>query len=99
MSGPTQGPIQYTLAYPVELKNGAGEVTETIAALQLHRLKGRDMRAMDNAKGPGSIVLALIAASARLPPSTVEMMDGADVTAVGEIVADFLGGSLPTGAL
>lgn len=92
------GPVKYTLAHPLEMRNASGAVTETVSELQLHRLKGRDMRTLDNAKGPGSIMLALIAASARLPPSTVELLDGEDVTAASEIVSGFLGGSLPTGA-
>lgn len=91
-------PVPYKLKHPLELRNAAGEVTETINELQLHRLKGRDMRAMDGAKGNGSALVAMIAASARIPPSTVDLMDGEDVTDAGMVVAGFLGGSLATGA-
>jgi len=91
-------PLQYTLKHPLELRNADGAVIETITVLVLRRLKGRDLKAMDGAKGQGSMVLALIAASAGVPPSTVDQLDAEDVTAAGEVVADFLGGSLPTGA-
>jgi hypothetical protein len=87
----------YKLKHPLELRNAAGEVTETITELQLHRLKGKDMRAMDSAKGNGSAMLAMVAASARIPPSTVDLMDGEDVTDAGMVVAGFLGGFLATG--
>ena len=91
-------PTVYTLQHPLALRDTSGAVVETITTLQQRRLKGRDMRALDAAKGGGSIVLALLAASAGLPPSTVDQLDAADVTAAGEVVAGFLGGSLPTGA-
>lgn len=91
-------PLVYKLKHPLELRNAAGEVTETIHELQLRRLKGKDLRAMDGAKGNGSAMLALVAASAAIPPSTVDLMDGEDVTDAGMVVAGFLGGFLPTGA-
>lgn len=90
-------PIQYTLKHPLELRNASGEVIQTITELSLRRLKGRDLKALDGAKGQGTMILALIAASAQLPPTTVDLLDGEDVTAAGEVVADFLGGSRPTG--
>lgn len=90
-------PVVYTLRQPLELRDAAGALVETVTELALHRLRGRDMRALDNAKGNGSALLALLAASSRLPPSTVDLMDAEDVTAAGAIVAGFLGGALPTG--
>lgn len=88
----------YRLVHPLDLKNSAGEVVESIRTLQLRRLSGRDMRALDNAKGNGSMLLTLVSKSSGLPPSTVDEMDAEDVTNAGAIVAGFLGGSLPTGA-
>lgn len=94
----SDGRINYPLKHPVELKNKEGQVVETITELNLRRLKGRDMRqAIDGAKGQGAMTLALLARSAGLPPSTIDELDGEDITAAGAIVADFLGGSLPTG--
>lgn len=91
-------PLTYTLRHALELRDADGKVTETITTLQLRRLKGRDMRALDGARGQGSLLLALISASAAMPPSQVDMLDAEDVTQAGEVVAGFLGGSLPTGA-
>lgn len=96
MSG-TAAPVVYPLRHPVELRNAAGDVTETVTALTLRRLKGRDMRALDGAKGNGSMLLAMLGASAGMPPSTVDQLDAEDVAAAGELIADFLGGSLLTG--
>lgn len=90
-------PVVYKLKHPVELRNAQGEVVEKLLELQLRRLKGRDMRALDKAAGNGSALLALVSVSASLPPSTVDQLDGEDVTDAGAIVAGFLGGSLPTG--
>jgi hypothetical protein len=91
-------PVVYPLKHPLEVRDAKGNLTETIAELRLRRLKGRDMRVLDKAAGGGSMTLALLSASAELPPSTVDQLDAEDVTAAGEIVAGFLGGSLPTGA-
>lgn len=90
-------PTPYTLRFPVELRTAQGEVTETITQLQLRRLKGRDMRKLDGTTGNGSSLIALLGASADLPPSTIDQLDACDVTEAGAIVAGFLGGSLPTG--
>lgn len=91
------GSTLYTLRHPVQLKTKDGELLETITSVRLRRLKGRDMRALDQAKGNGSTLLLLIAKSADLPPSTVDEFDGEDVTELGTIVSGFLGGTLPTG--
>jgi hypothetical protein len=72
-------------------------VIETLAKLTFTRLNGRKMRAIDNAKGEIGKTLALIAASAGIPPSSTDLLDGEDITAAGEILADFLGQSPPTG--
>ena len=91
-------PVIYLLKYPLELKSATGDVLEVVAELKLRRLKGRDMRAIDGAKGNGSMLLAMLAPSADVPPSTVDAMDAQDVTDAGALVAGFLGGSLLTGA-
>lgn len=99
MNAPASTPITYTLKHPVELRTASGEVTQTLTSLTLRRLKGRDMRKLDGASGNGSALLALLAASADLPPSTADQLDAEDVTDAGAVVAGFLGGSLPTGAM
>jgi len=65
--------------------------------LSFTRLNGRKMRASDNAKGEVGKVLALIAASCGIPPSTADLLDAEDITAAGQVLADFLGQSPPTG--
>lgn len=92
-------PIVYTLKHPTEVKTAAGAVLETVTELSLNRLTGHDMRKLDTAKGNGSALVLLLAASARVPPSTIDQLDAEDVTGASAIVADFLGGSLPTGAM
>lgn len=88
----------YPLKFPVELRNAQGELLDTVTKVTLRRLKGRDLKALDTAKGDGSRSLALLGAATSLPPSTVELLDFADVTALLEVVESFTGGSLPTGA-
>lgn len=86
-----------TLKHPVEIKNTEGTVLETITELRFKRLKGKQMRVVDAAKGEMGMTLALMSASAGVPPSTVDLMDGEDIAAAGEIISDFLGQSPPTG--
>lgn len=85
------------LKHPVEVKNTDGQVIETVTSLSFSRLNGRKMRAADAAKGEIGKTLALIAASCGIPPSTADLLDAEDITAAGEILADFLGQSPPTG--
>lgn len=98
MSGNTSGAVVYTLKHPLELAGKDGTVAERITELTLQRLKGRDMRLMDGAKGQGAVMMALLARSANLPPSTVDELDGQDATDAGVIVMGFLGPIPPTGA-
>lgn len=91
-------PVIYKLKHPVELKGGDGVVLERITELSLNRLKGRDMKLIDGAKGQGAVMLLLLSRSAALPPSTVDELDAEDATDAGVIVMGFIGGALPTGA-
>lgn len=93
-----KGPVVYPLLYPVELRRADGSVAETITELTLHRLKGGDARRVMNArdKGTGEFIAALVGASARIPPSTFEQLDGEDITAAMEIAGTFLGSAPPT---
>lgn len=93
-----EGPVVYTLLYPVELRKADGTVAETITELTLNRLKGGDTRRVMNArdKGTGEFIATLVGACARIPPSTFEQLDGADITAAMEIAGAFLGSAPPT---
>ena len=90
----------YTLIYPVELKNKAGDAMETITELQLKRFNGADMKAIANAKakGEGEMMAVMLCRSASIPPSTFDQLDGEDITAAGEIAAGFIGRVQTTGS-
>lgn len=87
------------LMFPLELKNREGEVTERIESLTMRRLKGKDMRDIANAaaRGAGDAMVVLVCRSAQIPPSTFDLLDAEDVTELGTVAADFIGGALPTG--
>jgi len=85
------------LIVPVDLKNKAGEVVERLTELTFKRLKGADMRRVLNAKdkGTGEMMAALVCASAGIPPSTFDQLDGADVIKAGDVASDFFGITQP----
>ena len=87
-----------TLQYPVELRRADGEVIERITELTLQRLRGGETRKVLNAKdkGTGEFVAALVCASARIPPSTFDLLDAEDITAAAEAAGDFLGSAQAT---
>ena len=91
--------VSYTLKVPIERRDAEGNLVDTITVVNLQRPKGKHMRAMDGAKGGMGRTLALIAACGSLLPSEVDAMDGQDITALGEQIADFLGVKIspPTG--
>ena len=87
-----------TLQYPVEIRRADGEVVERITELTLQRLRGGETRKVLNAKdkGTGDFVAALVCASARIPPSTFDLLDAQDITAAAEAAGDFLGSAQAT---
>lgn len=95
----------YTLPFlfPVTLryKNSAGDTVreEAFEELRLHRLKGKDLIAVNNAGAKAAQVA--IACSARINgpkfAKVFEEMDGEDISAAGEVVAFFLGSGRRTG--
>lgn len=89
----------YPLKFPVELKNAAGEVTDTIVSVTMNRLKGKDMRDIANAtaKGPGDAMAVLVCRSGGIPPSTFDKLDAEDAADLAMVATDFIGGVLPTG--
>lgn len=100
MSKVYQAGDDYPLSYPVEVLGKDGAVLETIRSVRLRRLKGADMRAIADAtaKGKGAAMAELVARAASLPPSLFDLLDGEDISALGEVAQGFIGGALPTGA-
>ena len=98
------GSVVLTLREPVVLRyrNGAtGDVKEeSYETLHFHRLTGADMRAIAAADRANAAVVA-IARSARVREGLMQRifdrLDGADVTAAGDLVARFLGTGRTTG--
>lgn len=87
----------HQLKHPIEIKNAAGEVVETISSITLNRLKGRDARKITT-KEPMAMTVQMIGLSAGLPPSTMDLMDMEDIIGAAEVAVDFFGNSLLTGA-
>ncbi|MCW5666474.1 MAG: phage tail assembly protein [Piscinibacter sp.] len=87
--------IDYTLKVPVEVKTAAGNVVERIEKVTLKRLLGREVRqALNSAKGGGNgdVSFALLAASASLPPSTLDQFEAVDVLQLLDLSSAFVGG-------
>ena len=82
-----------TLKHPVDIKRADGEVMDRLVELEMHRLRGGEARKVLNArdKGTGDFVAALVCASARIPPSTFDLLDAEDITAAAEMAGNFLG--------
>lgn len=78
------------LAFPVEWE---GEVVDHVT---LHRPRGKDLRAIENAEG-GELDQAFVAISriCRVSMDFVDEMDAEDITTVGEALEDFLPGMAP----
>ena len=69
---------------------------EEVDALEFHRLKAGDLMQLD---GLGEMAQAckLIELSARIPPSSVKQLDGADFAKCASVVAGFFGDGRATG--
>lgn len=88
----------YTLLFPVDVLGKDGAVLDTVRELQLHRLTGKAARVVLNAqaRGPGDFAQELVCASARIPPSTFNLMDAEDILNATEAAAPFLRSAPPT---
>lgn len=87
--------LEYTLKVPVDIKTAKGDLVERIEKVALKKLLGRDVRvALNSAKGggQGDVSFALLAASAGLPPSTLDQFDAVDVMTLLEVSSSFVGG-------
>lgn len=87
----------YPLKESIDIRNKDGEIVETITELKLRKPKGKILKAMDKAQGDVGKSLALIAAMAGLPPSTMDELGPSDFAELGEFIAGFFPGLLPTG--
>lgn len=80
--------ITFPLKHPIKVtKDGGDEILDEITELQLGRIRGRQAR---NCKAAGGIPLSmeLLAASAGVPPSTVDRMDFEDILAAVEVAGN-----------
>lgn len=92
-------PHAIALAHPIEIRDkDSGELIERIEALQLRPPTARDLRAMDKAQGEVGKSIALLAALASVPPSTIDLLDAADYLAASEVLASLVGKPPGTGA-
>jgi predicted DNA-binding protein (UPF0251 family) len=79
---------------------GGEEREETIAALEIHEFKAKDLRAMDGLKDTdkASILLALVARITRQPIRVIDELGIEDFQLIGDKVSAFLPDGLKTGA-
>lgn len=80
--------VTYTLKHPIKItKSGSDEVIDEVRELILGRIKGRQARAF---KADSSIAMSMemLAASAAVPPSTIDRMDFEDILAAIEVAAN-----------
>lgn len=87
------------LAYPVELRNAAGDVVEKVENVTLRRLNGADFAAIGNAaeKGKGEASAVMVCRVAQVPRSTFDKLDAEDVVMLTEIAGSFMGGARQSG--
>lgn len=95
-------PASYLLKQPITVtfRGSDGEREETIAAgteLKLRRIKGKDLRATDDAAGEVAKSLVLLSKVTDQPIHVIDAMDAEDIAGLGELLDDFLPASLRTG--
>lgn len=86
-----RAPVELLLSEPIQAHG------ETVQKLTFRPLKGKDIRQMPASRSADAL-LAMVAISAGIPPSSVDQMDGGDVTRAMEVVSDFLLPATPTGS-
>jgi len=85
------GSVTVTLGFPILVEN------KSVTSLTLTRPKFADLKVMDEAKGNTARNGRLIAKLSKIPPSSLEQLDGADFMALNEVVSAFLEPSPATG--
>ena len=92
----------HTLKHPVTLtlSGPEGERTETLTSLTMRtRIKGRDMRILDNFTGDVAKLMAMIARLSGLSAAHIDAMDSEDIEPLMAIVQGFTPPGPPTGDL
>lgn len=80
--------MDYTLIEPITKPNG--EKIESVTVKESYT--GRDIKAIGNAGGEGSAMIALVAAATGLSENVVLNMDARDVREIGSMAKPFLAG-------
>lgn len=80
--------MDYKLIVPI--KNVKGEKIEAVTVKE--SFTGRDIKAIGNAGGEGSAMIALVVAATGLGENTVLNMDARDVSEIGSMAKPFLAG-------
>lgn len=90
---------RYQLKHPVDLtyRGPDGERTEMVREVELKRLKGKHLRALDTNPGLMGALFSLISAMTGLTVGQIEELDAEDVVALGEKVEGFMPPGLQTG--
>jgi hypothetical protein len=76
---------KHVLAEPVTFEGS------THTEINLRRLKGKDIRDMENIEGATEKSFFIIGRLAGWPPEAIDEMDGADIEACGKIIEGFMG--------
>lgn len=90
--------IPIPLRFPVEVTSKGGDVIERVESVTPHRLSGRDVREILNAraKGDGEMTAVMVCKCMRITPAVFDRMDAEDITALGQVAAGFMGGAPAT---
>jgi hypothetical protein len=78
------GTVTLFLELPVMVMNVATD------NLTIKRPRGKEMRALDGDMGPMQAALKYLASLANIPAPCVELLDGADIKAAGDVIAGFM---------
>lgn len=88
---------EYPLKEPIEIVNKDGDTVETITVLKLRKPKGKILKQMDKVQGEVAKALALIAAMAGVPPSTMDELGPEDFNELAGFIDGFFPGLRRTG--
>lgn len=88
---PKTGSIDYDLLWPIEFGS------ETITKVTVRRPKGKDARKAGAGGGSPSDNLDLIGRLICQPNAVVDLMDGADINSISEIIVGFSESGRPIG--
>lgn len=91
----------FELEFPVEMRNKAGDLIQTVTSVQLKKLRGFDLVAIANAssRGQGDAVREMVSRMAGVPPTTFDLLDARDIAKLATIAANFIGSAPATGVM